>query len=51
MGKWSDVEKGKWSKVKKGINSLVAEEDIVEPTSGRPLSAVLGKPVRNKKKK
>ena len=45
MGKWSDVEKGKWSKVKKGINSLVAEEDIVEPTSGRPLSAVLGKPV------
>ena len=28
-----------------GINSLVAEEDIVEPASGQPLSAVLGKPV------
>ena len=28
-----------------GINSLVAEEDIVEPPSGRPLSTVLGKPV------
>ena len=33
----SDVLKGKWSKVKKGIYSLVAEEDIVEPVSGRPL--------------